>query len=116
MAKRPSGAGSLDELVAFDDRADVSDGYGNRQEAFVEQFQTRASFTFLRGSETVIAARLEGRQPILVGLRDCADVRRIRPDWRMRDVRRGVPYSIRSIAPRAGGGYYDLLVETNVAA
>lgn len=115
MAKR-TGAGPLIELVAFDERVSVPDGYGNQQEGFAEAFQCRAGFIPLRGGETVIASRLEGRQPVLVRIRQSSQSQRVRSDWRMRDLHKGIPYAIRTIVPTPDRAYFDLIVEQRVAA
>ncbi|MGY5791915.1 head-tail adaptor protein len=123
------GAGILFERVAFDLRVTKQDGYGNEQASFVEQFQRRAGFTFMRGGETVIASRLEGRQPIVVRVRRDSNTLLITPDWRMRDVRNGAwhgsgddqywdgpIYAVRSIAPTDDRQFLDIMVESGVAA
>lgn len=127
MDKR--GAGHLFERVAFDERVTQPDGYGNEQENFVEQFQRRAGFTFMRGGETVIGARLEGRQPLVVRVRRDSDTLKIASDWQMRDVRNGAwqgegdaavwsgpLYAVRSIAPTEDRQFLDIMVESGVAA
>ena len=111
-----NGAGQLREHVAFDERATVSDGYGNETGDFAEVFRCRAGFTFLRGGEAVIASRLEGRQPVVVRVRSTTETRLIEPDWRMRDVRTGDVYAVRSIAPTADRMWLDVMVEKGVAA
>src|SRR4051812_49109641 len=95
MARASSGAGQFIDRVASDQLSSVADGYGNLQQSFVEQFQTRAGFTWLRGGEDVMGARLEGQQPAVVRVRVSTDTRRVRADWQMRDVRSGIAYSIR---------------------
>lgn len=118
-------AGHLFERVAFDERQGVDDGMGNHTGKFVEAFQCRAGFTYLRGTETVIAARLEGRQPIVVRVRRNAMTSQIDHDWRMRDVRDGAwedehwtgpTYAVRSIIPTENRLYLDIAVERGVAA
>ncbi|OWK25068.1 hypothetical protein AJ87_15165 [Rhizobium yanglingense] len=80
MANR--GSGQLYQRVAFDERALSSDGHGNEENDFVQQFECRADFTFLRGGETVIAGRLEGRQPIVVRVRANSNTRQANgKDW-----------------------------------
>ena len=126
---RNSDAGQLFEKVAFDQRADGDDGSGNVQGGFVEQFQRRAGFTFLRGGESVVASRLEGRQPIVVRVRRDSDTLKILPDWRMRDTRSGAwqgvgeerywdgpIYAVRSIAVTEDRQFLDVMVESGVAA
>jgi hypothetical protein len=122
-------AGRLKEKVAFDERADQDDGSGNVEGGFVEKFQRRAGFTFLRGGETVVASRLEGRQPIVVRVRRDSDTVKIKQDWRMRDTRSGAwqgvgderywngpIYAVRSIAVTEDRQFLDVMVESGVAA
>jgi head-tail adaptor len=123
-----SSAGDLFQHVAFDERADRNDGYGNQKAEFVERFERRAGFTPLRGGETVIAARLEGRQPIVVRVRADPDTLKIDADWRMRDLRKGrwagdpgkhwdgPVYAVRSIIESDDRQFLDITVEGGVAA
>ena len=115
MARSYRGAGQLIENVAFDALDSVADGYGNRQTEFVEQFKTRAGFTWLRGGESIQAARLEGQQPLIVRVRVSEDTNRIKPDWRMRDARTGNVFAIRGITRSLDRGYLDVLVQSGVA-
>lgn len=116
MAKNSFSAGKLRETVAWDERAMVDDGYGNEVGSFAEQFRTRAGFTFLRGGETVMAARLEGRQPLVVRVRRSSDTERIANEWRMRDLKTGTVYAVRAAAPTEHPGFLDIVVEGGVAA
>lgn len=108
-------SGLLYERIAFDQRIEESDGMGNTVDTWLEEFQCRAQFMFLRGSETVMAARLESRQPIVVRIRASADAMRVSPEWRMRNVRSGEEYNIRTITYDRSRGLLDLLVESGVA-
>ena len=108
-------AGQLRETVAFDERILVDDGYGNMEGDFVEQFQCRAGFTFLRGGEAVIASRLEGRQPMVARVRESSQTRQIEPDWRLRDLRTGASYAVRSVAPTPDRQWIDVAAEGGVA-
>ncbi|MBF9042957.1 head-tail adaptor protein [Rhodobacterales bacterium HKCCE4037] len=85
-------AGALHERVAFDAPVAAPDGrggvettWGDAEDAVV----TRASFRYLRGGETVQAARLSGSQPVVVTVRRSPATLGVTPDWRMRDVGRG---------------------------
>lgn len=110
------GAGQLIELVAFDKREVVDDGYGNLVAGdWQEQFQHRAKFIALRAGETVMAGRLESHGSIIMQVRVCDDTRQIDTDWQARDVRRGVAYNIRDITEDRGRAILDLLAESNVA-
>jgi head-tail adaptor len=110
------GAGQLTELVAFDKREEVDDGYGNTVSGpWVEQFRHPAKFIRLRASETVMAGRLQSRASVVVQLRACADTKSIGTDWQMRDVRRGDTYNIREVHPDTSRALIELLTESNVA-
>lgn len=92
-----TGSGRLYFHVAFDKRVEVDDEYGNTVGTWAEQFQRRAEFRTMPGSETVMAARLEGRQPMQVNIRIDTEVALVGNDWQMRDVRNGLAYNIRDI-------------------
>ncbi len=108
--------GHLQELVAFDRPTEAADEYGGVNRTFAEAFRTAAAFMYLRGGETVQAARLEGRQPVVVTIRQSALAREVGPDWRMRDVRRGDTYNVRSIVPTNDRMFFELTCEKGVAA
>ncbi|WP_421406831.1 phage head completion protein [Agrobacterium tumefaciens] len=115
MVKLPS-AGSLHERIAFEARAPEDDQHGNVEGDFVEQFQRRAGFTFLRGGEAVIAARLEGRQPVVVLVRSDSETRLVDTDWQMRDVRTSKVYAVKSIIPSDDRQWLHIAVESGVAS
>jgi SPP1 family predicted phage head-tail adaptor len=89
-------AGDLREKVSFAKRVDVIDEYGGVQGAWQEQFQRRALFIMRPGSEPVIAARLEGRQPLTIVVRYDSSTKTIGTDWQATDVRTGKTYAIRA--------------------
>ena len=123
MAKRPT-AGNQFHLVAFDRRTEVADDYGNTVGQWAEQFQTRAEYVHKSGSETVIAARLQGRHTQIIRVRASAAARAVTTDWRVRDVRngqfidgewRGTEFNIRYIMPdEEGRQWLDFHVEKGV--
>jgi head-tail adaptor len=128
MAEK-QGAGVFKERVAFDQRINADDGYGNRQDYFVEAFTCHAGFGPMKGGEAVLAARLEGIQPINVRLRANTTTDAIRVDWRMRDLRDGAwadapdnrdwsgpLYAIKSMIRTPDRKYVDLIVSSGVAA
>lgn len=105
----------LFEAVAFDIPTPQSDGQGGMEEGWTQGHACRANFLYLRGGETVQAARLEGRQPVVVTIRSCEAARQITPEWRMRDMRRHDVYNIRSIVPSDDRMYFELTCEKGVA-
>lgn len=85
-------AGDLTYRVAFDAPLELPDGSGGVETAWDLDgaVVTRAHFRFLRGGETVQAARLSGRQPVVVTVRNSAAARTITAAWRMRDLNDGL--------------------------
>lgn len=109
-----AGAGELRHRVAFDKRERVSDGAGNKQSEFVEQFTRRAAFIYAGGGETVMAARLEGRGILKVRVRSCRQTRTVKQDWQMRDARLGTVYAIKEVDAVTSRQWVYLVVESGV--
>jgi len=120
--------GLLTRRVAFDAPAPGDDGHGGIVTGWTgteAEIQAWAHFRHLRGSETVIAARLAGRQPIVVTIRATVAARAIGADWRMRDldagdwasgdVWTGPVYNLRQApVPGQSRQWLELLVEGGV--
>ena len=119
MARQPQ-AQDLTQRVAFDRREEINpdfpDDLGNTVSGWVEQFQARAAFIHLRGGETVMAGRLQGRHTQIIRVRSSSLSRSVSTDWRVRDARSGVAYNIRDISPdEETRMWIDLLCERGVA-
>jgi head-tail adaptor len=110
-----AGAGAMDYKVAFDAPLATPNGQGGTYAGWAERLQAFAQFTYLRGGEVVLAARLAGRQPVVVKIRASAAAAAIATDWRMRDLRSGEAYNIRSIVPSDDRQFYHLTCESGVA-
>ncbi len=106
-------AGKLDRRVASTRRQALRTG-----KAAPSRVQPRtmvwANFRFLRGGETVQSARLEGRQPVVVTIRASSATKAITPEWRMRDIRTGTIYAIRTCPPPGLEGFIELTCESGV--
>lgn len=115
-------AGKLRERVTFDRRIDTNPDapadYGNVVSEWVQQFTCAAEYIHLRGSETVMAGRLQGRHPQVVRVRSSSLTRQVATDWRVRDTRRGTEFAIRDVTidPDGDGAAVDILVESGPAA
>jgi len=111
-------AGQLRERIAFDKRRETDDGAGNLEGAFEEQFVVWAEVLRLRGGEGVIAARLEGKQPVVITVRQSAATRLIKADWRARDKRTGEEFALVSppAEPKGQRGIFEILGTAGVAA
>lgn len=89
MADAAHGAGPLRERLTFQARSLADDGFGNEIASgeWEDQFTRSANLRPLRGTETVMAARLEGRQPYILTVRQSIDTRRIAIGWQIVDAR-----------------------------
>ena len=88
-------SGQLTYRMAFDAPIETDNGQGGMVLGWDEALhECAAHVRYLRGGETVIAARLAGRQPVVVTIRNCAAARAIRHDWRMRDLRGDAIYAL----------------------
>jgi head-tail adaptor len=112
----PPTAQELQHRVAFDERVTVDDGAGNRRGSFQERFKQWAAFRHRGGSESVVAARLEGKNAIGVYVRSNAQTRSIKSDWRMRDVRTGMVYAINIVDAVTDRAWVYIQAQTGVAA
>lgn len=110
------GAGDLVERVAFDQQVSSPDGGGGTYKNWVEQFQCRAGIRYLKGGESVIASRLEGTQPAVIRVRRVEQTKLVTSDWRIRDVRTGDEYNIRSKPKTVDRQYIEFTCESGVAA
>lgn len=109
-------ANDLFYRVAFDRRAEVEDGHGNTVSDWVEEFQCRAAYRHLRGGESVMAGRLEGKHTQIIAVRASSQTRQITADWRVRDARSGNTFAIRDVTHETDRQWISLLVERGVAA
>lgn len=107
-------AAKLDRLVAFDAPTIAPNGQGGSISGWVERMQVWAGFRFLRGGEVVQSARLEGRQPVVVTVRSGTQTNSITPEWRMRDLRDGTIYAIRTCPAAGRERFIELTCESGV--
>lgn len=110
--------GKLNRRVEFDAPKKVKDGHGGIKNGFADDADATkvwANFRYLRGGETVQAARLAGRQPIVVTVRSSSQSKVVDTSWRMRDSD-GEIYNIRSgPVPSDDRLYLEFTVEGGVA-
>lgn len=82
-----------------------------------DQFTVWGNITFMRGGESVMAARLTARQPAILTVRNSSDTRQIEANWRVKDARTGEIYNIRE-QPRVSKdnrGYLEVLIEAGAS-
>jgi len=108
--------------------ARTDDGHGGVEVGWdtADAVEARANLMFLRGGETVQAARLQGKQPIVVTIHNSAEARQITAGWRMRradqgtmtsgDVWDGPAYNVRTDpVPTDDRRWLEITVEGGVA-
>lgn len=86
-------AGTLRFKLHFQRRSVGTDGWGGPQQdgarrgSFETVFTVRAAMTPLRGTESVMAERLAGRQPWVVAVRSSSQTRQVDTSWQIVDAR-----------------------------
>lgn len=113
------GASKLYYRLQFQSRSEpVDDGYGNTVGGDWEaRFEASCGLTYLKGSETVLASRLEARSPVIIMVRNSTKAQAITHEWRARDVRTGVIYQIKERPrPSEDRSALEMLAESGVAA
>lgn len=111
-------AGDLYRSVVFEAPTNAPDGHGGTEVGWdaTGGIRERAHFKFLRGGETVQAARLSGRQPVVVTVRNHPSILAINAGWRMRDLETGKSYNVRTDPVRTDDRVWaEILVEGGVA-
>lgn len=115
-------SGNLDRRAAFQSRTEIDDGYGNKVGAWPGElgvpdghnFIRWCNVRYLRGSEAVMASRLQGRQPVIVSVRRDPETDTITPDQRC--LIDGRAYNIREFPrPSDNRMYLEFLAESGVA-
>ena len=112
-------SGDLTERVTLAKRSaanpDAPLDVGNTEGGWVDQGTVWAQFIHLRGGESVLAGRLQGRHTQVVRVRASEMTRLVETDWRVTDARTGVEFAIRDVTFDPGRAAVDLLCESGVA-
>lgn len=110
---------AFNALVGFEKRGTDANGDELAGE-FEPVFECRASVDYLRGTESAMTARLEGRQPANITVRDAPQTREITGSWRAVilagfQVRVGDEFNITAAAPARERGYITVVGVTGGA-
>jgi len=88
MARPAIDGGALRHKLEFQKRGVTDDGFGNDVAGpFETVFTQRAQMIARNGTETVMAARLQGVQPYTVRIRYSAQAAAVTADWQIIDAR-----------------------------
>lgn len=106
------GAGALDARVRFDARA--TDPNGDPLGDWTPGFTVWARVQYLRGNEAAVSNRLEGRQPVMIDVRENSQTKTITNAMRGvivsgRGVRGGTELNINAVAPGQDPGFINIL-------
>ena len=120
MAAPEYGAGAMRYRLKFAERDTVDDEYGNPSTGCLDLFTVAGNITAKVGGEAVDAARLAGRQPVILTVRRSPDTRLVTTDWKATEVESGTEFNIRTaIDPFIGnsqhGIWIEMIAETGVA-
>ena len=108
------GSGQLHSSITFSTITEVPDPHGGF-ELVLTDFTVRADILYLRGGETVQAARLTGKQPVVVTVRRSSATAALSTADGMRDARTGTEYQIRAIVPSSDRQFMEITAESGVA-
>lgn len=126
MSGKP--AGKLIERVFIDSPVSGSDGQGGKETTWNEETSRAAGFDRIRGGETVIDNRIQGRVTTVVRLKAVGVARLINRDWRLRDARNrdktpaafvdgvwsGEIFNVKSRIETGDRQYVDLMCESGI--
>ncbi|MBC8718165.1 phage head closure protein [Ochrobactrum sp. Marseille-Q0166] len=112
MSKTPrTPNAAMNERVVFQQRENVRDEGGGVRGEWVDKFEERARLRPRLGSETVIAAGLEGVQPYTLTVHSNSRTRLVTPAWRISNARNDRTYNIKSIMnPDESNAYIEAMV------
>lgn len=102
-------AGELKHRVRFEQRA--PNARGERLGPWTEVATEAAKLLFLRGTEAVMAQRLQGKRPVVITVRASAKTRQISTPLQGVNVRTGEVYAIKAVTPDDTGAWIDILAE-----
>ena len=90
-----TGVSSFKTNLRFDSREQVADGRGNPVSGeWIERFKRKARIQPRLGGETIVAARLEGKEPVFITVRRDPKTITITSDWRAVEVIGGKVYAL----------------------
>jgi len=112
-----SSAGKMRDRYRFEQRAeDANDDRLGPWNGDDDAFTVWAETKWLKGTEAVMAQRLEGRQPVALVIRDSTQARTITTAFRAVDARSGAIFNIAGVSRSTTPGFIDVLAVSGGAA
>lgn len=116
---RSRSLGDLKHLIAFEYRIERDRGDGVTVTDWKEAYRCRAGYQHLRGTETVMADRLQGQHPQVIFARICVELKAVTTAWRIRDLDSQIIFNIRDITPSENASddrrFMDFLCQSGVS-
>lgn len=111
-------AGDLTRRLRFESPAPTRNALNEVEDGWQEEFTVAAEVFSRMGSETILAARLTGVQPVEITVRRSLATRRITAAWRAVDVHSGEVFAIASPAadPDGSRAWLKMMGRAGVAA
>ena len=108
-------AGQLRERVTFSLQLESDNSYGGTVGEWEDQFTVAARIKPMRGSEPVIAQRLQGVQPLEITVWSSRNTRLVDTTWRAKNERTGEEFQIRAVTPDERRQYISFVCDKGVA-
>lgn len=103
-------AGDLDHRILFQERG--LDANGDPGGPWEDRHTVWAQMVWLRGSESAVQQRLEGKQPVAIVVRSSTQTRAITTAWRAVNARcRDQEFNIVAVSPAKERGFLDILAQ-----
>lgn len=109
-------AGMMRDRYRFDQRGIDANGDPLGDWDVASGITVSAQTIWLKGAESVMAQRLEGKQPVALVIRDSTQARTITAAFRAVDVRTGAAFNVSGVSPSKDLGFIDVLAVSGVAA
>ncbi|RYE57627.1 MAG: head-tail adaptor protein [Hyphomicrobiales bacterium] len=109
-------AGELKDRLHFQQRALDANNDRTGEWDVSGQATRWAKVVWLKGSEPVMAQRLQSIQPVVITVRDDSVTRAFGTAWRAvgkNGFLAGKPFNIRGVSPSKAAGFLDILAETD---
>lgn len=108
-------AGKLDHRATFQSPVQERDEDGQIVQGWRDEMTVWANVRYLRGEESVMAARMQSRTPAILTFRSSVEARRVTSEWRVLVRDRSSFKRLFEVKedprPTDGGGFLELLAE-----
>lgn len=107
--------GALDHRATFQRSVQSRDEDGQLIQGWHDEATVWASVRYLRGGESVMAARMQSRTPAILTIRSSGKARQVTSEWRVQTRDRSGTERLFEVKedprPTEGGGFLEMLVE-----